>query len=57
MSASLKVAVPERDGGIEWDDKITFTGSFDYRVVDGVVGAEFMKALKRVVENPMELLL
>ncbi|KAF3170720.1 pyruvate dehydrogenase complex dihydrolipoamide acetyltransferase component (E2) [Orbilia oligospora] len=57
VSAPSKVAVPGRDGGIEWDDKITFTGSFDHRIVDGVVGAEFMKTLKRVVENPMELLL
>ncbi|KAK6535027.1 pyruvate dehydrogenase complex dihydrolipoamide acetyltransferase component (E2) [Arthrobotrys megalospora] len=57
VSAPAKVAVPGRDGGVEWDDKITFTGSFDHRVVDGVVGAEFMKTLKRVVENPMELLL
>lgn len=26
-------------------------------VVDGAVGGEFMKALKKVVENPLELLL
>ncbi|KAF3926072.1 hypothetical protein ABW20_dc0109510 [Dactylellina cionopaga] len=57
VSAPKKVAIPAKDGGIEWDDQITFTTSFDHRIVDGVVGAEFMKTLKKVVENPMELLL
>ncbi|EPS35106.1 hypothetical protein H072_11462 [Dactylellina haptotyla CBS 200.50] len=52
-----KVAIPAADGSIAWDDQIAFTGSFDHRIVDGVVGAEFMKTLKKVVENPMELLL
>jgi pyruvate/2-oxoglutarate dehydrogenase complex dihydrolipoamide acyltransferase (E2) component len=27
------------------------------RAVDGAVGAEFMGALKKIVENPLELLL
>lgn len=56
-----KVAVPrEGDGeeaGIEWDDQIVITGSFDHKVVDGAVGGEFMRALKEVVENPLGLML
>jgi pyruvate/2-oxoglutarate dehydrogenase complex dihydrolipoamide acyltransferase (E2) component len=28
-----------------------------YRVVDGAVGGEFLKALKNFVENPLALLL
>jgi pyruvate dehydrogenase E2 component (dihydrolipoamide acetyltransferase) len=28
-----------------------------YRVVDGAVGGEFMKELKKIVENPLDLLL
>ncbi|KAF1993410.1 dihydrolipoamide S-acetyltransferase [Amniculicola lignicola CBS 123094] len=42
---------------VEWDDQIVITGSFDHKVVDGVVGGEFMKELKKVLENPLELLL
>lgn len=55
-----KVAVPvetEEGTSVEWDDQIIVTGSFDHRVVDGVVGAEWIKELKKVVENPLELLL
>jgi len=33
------------------------TGSFDHKVVDGAVGGEFMKELKKVIENPLELML
>jgi hypothetical protein len=28
-----------------------------FRVADGVVAAEFIKELKKVIENPLELLL
>lgn len=58
-----KVAVPASDSedgaptGVEWDDKIVITGSFDHKVVDGAVGGEYMRELKKVVENPLELLL
>lgn len=60
VGTTKKVAVPVEtdDGtGVEWDDQICLTGSFDHRVVDGAVGGEFMKELKKVVENPLELLL
>ncbi|KAL1961936.1 hypothetical protein VTN77DRAFT_765 [Rasamsonia byssochlamydoides] len=55
-----KVPVPvetEEGTSVEWDDQIVVTGSFDHKVVDGAVGAEWIKELKRVVENPLELLL
>lgn len=55
-----KVAVPvetEEGTSIEWDDQIVVTGSFDHKVVDGAVGGEWIKELKKVVENPLELLL
>ncbi|MCA3255292.1 MAG: pyruvate dehydrogenase complex dihydrolipoamide acetyltransferase [Alphaproteobacteria bacterium] len=32
------------------------TGSFDHRAIDGAVGAEFMAAFKRLVENPLAML-
>lgn len=58
-----KVAVPASESedstptGVEWDDQIVIQGSFDHKVVDGAVGGEFMRELKRVVENPLELML
>lgn len=57
-----KVAVPGPEGedgtpSVEWDDQIVLTASFDHKVVDGAVGGEFMKALKKAIENPLELLL
>ena len=62
VGTTRKVATPaaeSEDGttGVEWDDQIVLTGSFDHKVVDGAVGAEFMRELKKVVENPLELML
>ena len=60
VGTTRKVAVPvetEEGTSVEWDDQISVTGSFDHKVVDGAVGAEWIKELKKVVENPLELLL
>jgi pyruvate dehydrogenase E2 component (dihydrolipoamide acetyltransferase) len=38
--------------------KMTYLSpSFDHRVIDGAVGAQFVAALKKLIENPGELLL
>jgi pyruvate dehydrogenase E2 component (dihydrolipoamide acetyltransferase) len=57
-----KVAVPGsaeegEEPGLKWDDQIVLTGSFDHKVVDGAVGGEFMRELKKIVEDPLKLLL
>ncbi|KAG6042261.1 Component of pyruvate dehydrogenase complex, mitochondrial [Claviceps citrina] len=61
VGTTKKVAVPvqNEDGttGVEWDDQITVTASFDHKVVDGAVGAEWIRELKRAIENPLELML
>lgn len=60
VGTTKKVAVPvetEEGTQIEWDDQIVVTGSFDHKVVDGAVGGEWIKEFKKVVENPLELLL
>ncbi|KAL3471822.1 2-oxoacid dehydrogenases acyltransferase-domain-containing protein [Aspergillus californicus] len=60
VGTTRKVAVPvetEEGTSVEWDDQIIVTGSFDHRVVDGAVGGEWIKELKKVVENPLELIL
>jgi pyruvate dehydrogenase E2 component (dihydrolipoamide acetyltransferase) len=54
----VPVAVEGEEGtSVAWDDQITVTASFDHRVVDGAVGGEWIKEFKKVIENPLELLL
>lgn len=61
VGTTRKVAIPSssEDGSssVDWDDQIVVTGSFDHKVVDGAVGGEWIRELKKVVENPLELLL
>ena len=60
VGTTRKVAVPSEgeDGtGVEWDDQIVVTGSFDHKVVDGAVGGEWIREFKKVVENPLEMML
>lgn len=61
VGTTKKVAIPSltEDGSssVDWDDQIIVTGSFDHKVVDGAVGGEWIRELKKVVENPLELLL
>jgi pyruvate dehydrogenase E2 component (dihydrolipoamide acetyltransferase) len=62
IGTTKKVAVPgesNEDGtpSVEWDDQIVITASFDHKVVDGAVGGEYMRELKKVIENPLELML
>lgn len=61
VGAIKKVPVPteNEDGttGVAWDEQISITGSFDHKVVDGVIGAEWARELKRALENPLSLML
>ena len=62
VGTTKKVTIPvDHDGdgkeGFEWDEQIAVTVSFDHKVVDGAVGGEWIREFKKVVENPLELLL
>ncbi|KAL6241112.1 pyruvate dehydrogenase complex dihydrolipoamide acetyltransferase component (E2) [Rhinocladiella similis] len=60
VGTARKVPVPleTEEGTItEWDDQIIVTASFDHKVVDGAVGGEWIRELKRAVENPLEMML
>lgn len=60
VGTTRKVAIPsssEDPSAVEWDDQIVVTGSFDHKVVDGAVGGEWIRELKKVVENPLDMLL
>ncbi|CUM50906.1 uncharacterized protein AC631_01308 [Debaryomyces fabryi] len=53
-----KKAVPSNvnEQGFVFDDVMTITGTFDHRTVDGALGGEWIKALKTIIENPLEML-
>ena len=60
VGTTRKVAVPsasENGNGVEWDDQIVVTASFDHKVIDGAVGGEWIREFKKVVENPLEMML
>ena len=60
VGTTRKVAVPsssEESTEVNWDDQIVVTGSFDHKVVDGAVGGDWIRELKKVIENPLEMLL
>ncbi len=45
-----------RDGQIVIGNTMKITMSSDHRIVDGAVGAQFMKTLRSYLENPMKML-
>src|SRR5690554_4661915 len=44
------------DGAVGFRSVMTVTMSCDHRVIDGAVGATFLKALRELIENPYSLL-
>lgn len=55
VSGILPVPVV-KDGQIVPGNEMTLTLSGDHRVIDGVAGAEFLKTLQKLLENPSVLL-
>ncbi|PLB42706.1 putative pyruvate dehydrogenase complex, dihydrolipoamide acetyltransferase component [Aspergillus candidus] len=54
VGTTRKVAVPvetEEGTAVEWDEQIVVTGSFDHKVVDGAVGGEWIKELKKIADE------
>ncbi len=45
------------NGSISFDNKMKLTLSCDHRVIDGAVGAAFLRDLKAIFEDPMQALL
>lgn len=43
--------------GYSVDQIMKVTMSCDHRTVDGAVGARYMNELKKILENPLELIL
>ncbi|HEX7548479.1 MAG TPA: dihydrolipoamide acetyltransferase family protein [Candidatus Methylomirabilis sp.] len=45
------------NGQIVIRQRMRLTGSFDHRIIDGAMGATFLQELKKILENPVQLLL
>lgn len=56
VGTSQRVPVVNAQGEITIGNLMKMTGSFDHRVTDGAEGAQFMKFLKEILEDPMRLL-
>jgi pyruvate dehydrogenase E2 component (dihydrolipoamide acetyltransferase) len=61
IAVSTGKKVPVVVEGEEGDElevrmRMKVTGSFDHRIIDGALGAEFMGVLKKYLENPIRLL-
>ncbi len=50
------VVMSDADDEIEIRWRMNMTASFDHRVVDGAIGAQFINRVKDYLENPMRLL-
>lgn len=56
VSSARKKVVVGDDDEVEIRWRMNITGSFDHRVVDGAVGAQFMNRVRAALENPTRLL-
>ncbi|HYL81461.1 MAG TPA: dihydrolipoamide acetyltransferase family protein [Candidatus Acidoferrum sp.] len=45
------------NGQVVVRQRVRLTGSFDHRIIDGAMGAKFLQELKKILENPVQLLL
>ena len=45
------------NGQVVVRQRLRLTGSFDHRIIDGAMGAKFLQELKKILENPVQLLL
>ncbi len=56
IGSARRVPVITADNEIEVRTRMNITGSFDHRVVDGAIGAQFMNLIRDALEKPTRLL-
>ena len=56
VGAGLKKPVIDKDGAVSVATVMSMTLSVDHRVIDGALGAEFLKEVVAYLENPMTML-
>jgi pyruvate dehydrogenase E2 component (dihydrolipoamide acetyltransferase) len=53
VGAARRAPVETQDGGVKFISQMSVTLSCDHRAVDGALGAELIGAFKRLIENPV----
>ena len=56
VGAARRQAVEKPDGSAGFASVMTVTLSCDHRVVDGATGAKFLQTFKKILENPLFLI-
>jgi len=56
VGAGVRRPVVDADGGITAATMMSLTLSVDHRVIDGALGATFLDAIRRNLENPLAML-
>lgn len=56
IGTARRQVVPTDDDSIEIRTRMSITGSFDHRVVDGAQGAQFVNVIRELLENPTRML-
>ena len=56
IGAARKVPVVQEDGTLGVGNRMKITISVDHRVSDGAEAAQYLQAMKQLIENPMSLL-
>lgn len=57
VGASQEILVPDAEKGFKVSSVMTVTLSCDHRSVDGAIGAKWLKAFKRYIEEPYSMLI
>jgi len=57
VGASQRRPVEADDGSVKFVSQMTVTLSCDHRVVDGALGAEFLGVIKKLIEDPLSMML
>jgi len=55
VGAALRQPVETASGGVAFETRISVTLSVDHRAIDGAAGAQFLKTLKSLIEEPAGL--
>jgi len=53
VGSTVPTPVVNKEGQVVVEDRMKVTLSCDHRVIDGAAGAEFLKTLKRYIEDPL----
>jgi pyruvate dehydrogenase E2 component (dihydrolipoamide acetyltransferase) len=57
IGAARRQPVETEDGGVRFASMLSVTASCDHRVIDGALGAELLAAFKRIIEQPVAMLI